>query len=109
MALSKSKSKDRDARPNLDPSISSDIIIDDDDIDLYGPFSNITQLWNWDNTTDNLVTISPINILKTGLTPGITYTYYLYTQAYLIKPLTDFTMQLEIGNYLQATSVVTTT
>ena len=89
--------------------VSSSIIIDDDDIDLYGPFSNITQLWNWDNTTDNLVTISPINILKTGLTPGITYTYYLYTQAYLIKPLTDFTMQLEIGNYLQATSVVTTT
>ena len=35
--------------------------------------------------------------------------YYLYTQAYLIKPLTDFTMQLEISNYLQATSVVTTT
>ena len=89
--------------------VSSSIIIDDDDIDLYGPFSNITQLWNWDNTTDNLVTISPINILKTGLTPGITYTYYLYTQAYLIKPLTDFTMQLEISNYLQATSVVTTT
>jgi len=89
--------------------VSSSIIIDDDDIDLYGPFSNTTQLWNWDNTTDNLVTISPINILKTGLTPGQSYTYYLYTQAYLIKPLTDFTMQLEISNYLQATSVVTTT
>jgi len=89
--------------------VSSSIIINDDDIDPYGPFSNITRLWDWDNTTDMTTTNSPINLLKTGLTPGQSYTYYLYTQAYLIKALTDFTMQLEISNYLQATSVVTTT
>jgi hypothetical protein len=92
--------------------ISSSIIIDNSNIDNYGPFSNTTVLWLWGpdgDGGDSFLTFGPINLIESNLTPGQDYTYYLYCQAYLINGLSSYTMNIDIQNYLQATSVVTTT
>lgn len=80
--------------------------IDDDDIDNYGPFSNDKWLWDVDAASEDQVAFSPINLVQSGLTPGVSYTYYLYVQARQTQPLSIYVSDIKVENYLQATSIL---
>lgn len=84
---------------------SDSIKIVDNDIDNYGPFSNNKLLWNVDNDVEGYVSFSPINIIQSGLTPGVSYTYYLYIQAKQTPPF-NYLSTINVSNYLQATSIL---
>lgn len=80
--------------------------IDDGDIDSYGPFSNDKWLWDVDGASEDQAAFSPINLVQSGLTPGVSYTYYLYVQARQTQPLNTYVSDIKVENYLQATSIL---